>query len=464
MESKNIKKPTILCMGILDTKGDEIKFLADEVRRLGADAKIMELSLGKEAGWADISLTEVLAENNISKEEVFKVSRSDAVAIVGKAGAKKAVKLFEKGEIDGVIAWAGSIGTTVATMVMRALPMGFPKIMMSTLASGDVSSWLGNKDIFIVNPVAEKGLNVATKRIARNCSAAIVAMANVSKSSIDEKAKPLAAITAYGTTTPAVMRCADFMENRGWDTIMIHQVGTGATMEDLMRAGQITAVFDLTIGELSNTFYNSIYGISKEWESERLTAASDVGIPQIVCPGGLDQCAYGPINTVPQSILDEFKSGKRVSYKNSGTPYIHNSAVTIYCPTVEETIIFSKDIIKKLNKTTGPTLLIIPMRGWSAYDQSAESASVERGWAKENGAGPVWMPDPQKPEWSHRATTMLSVFEKEINKDNPNLDLMAADMHILDTEFTDLLTRCMGDMLDGKWKKGLYRDVKGVIT
>jgi uncharacterized protein (UPF0261 family) len=464
MESKINKKPTILCMGILDTKGDEIKFLADEVKRLGADAKIMELSLGKEAGWADISLTEVLAENKITKEEVFKVSRSDAVAIVGKAGAKKAIKLFEKGEIDGVIAWAGSIGTTVSTMVMRALPIGFPKIMMSTLASGDVSSWLGNKDIFIVNPIAEKGLNIATKRIARNCSAAIVAMANVSKSSIDEKAKPLASITAYGTTTPSVMRCADFMENRGWDTIMIHQVGTGATMEDLIRSGQITAVFDLTIGELSNTFYNSIYGISKEWESERLTAASDVGIPQIVCPGGLDQCAYGPITSVPQYMLDEFKSGKRVSYKNSGTPYIHNSAVTIYCPTVEETIIFSKDIIGKLNKTTGPTLLIIPMRGWSAYDQSEESASVERGWAKENGAGPVWMPDPEKPEWSHRATAMLSVFKNEINKKNPNLDLMAADMHILDVEFTDLLTKCMGDMLDGKWKKGLYRDIKGVIV
>ena len=464
MESKKNKKPTILCMGILDTKGEEIKFLAEEARRLGAEAKIMELSLGKEAGWADIPLTEVLAENNITKEEVFKVSRSDAVAIVGKAGAKKAVKLFKKGEIDGVIAWAGSIGTTVSTMVMRALPIGFPKIMMSTLASGDVSSWLGNKDILIVNPIAEKGLNVATKRIARNCCAAIVAMANVSKTLFDDKTKPLVAVTAYGTTTPSVIRCAEFMENRGWDSIMIHQVGTGATMEDLIRSGQITAVFDLTIGELSNTFYNSIYGISKEWESERLTAASDMGIPQIVCPGGLDQCAYGPISSVPQSILDEFKSGKRVSYNNCGTPYIHNSAVTIYCPTVEETIIFSKDIIKKLNKTKGPTLLVIPMRGWSAYDQSAESASVERGWAKENGAGPVWMPDPKKPEWSLRATSMLSVFENEINKSNSNLDLMAADMHILDVEFTSLLTRCMGDMLDGKWKKGLYRDVKGVVV
>jgi hypothetical protein len=162
-------------------------------------------------------------------------------------------------------------------------------------------------------------------------------------------------------------------------------------------------------------------------------------------------------------MLDEFKSGKRVSYKNSGTPYIHNSAVTIYSPTLEETVIFSKDIINKLNRTTGPTVLVIPMRGWSAYDQSAESASVERGWAKENGAGPVWMPDPDKPEWSYRATSMLAEFKKGINKNNSNLDLIAADMHILDLDFTGLLIRCMGDMLDGNWKRGMYRDVKGVI-
>src|SRR4030042_7126067 len=115
MESKNIKKPTILCMGILNTKGDEIKFLADEVRKYGANAKIMDLSLGEEAAWADIPLSEILSGDNLTKEEVFKASRADAIMLVGKAGAKKILKLYENGEIDGAIAWSGSVGTTVAT-------------------------------------------------------------------------------------------------------------------------------------------------------------------------------------------------------------------------------------------------------------------------------------------------------------------------------------------------------------
>ncbi len=152
----NSKKVNILCMGILDIKGDEIKFLAQEVKKAGGNPVIMELSLGHEVGWADIPLSEILKESGLSKEEVFKASRSDAISIVGKAGASKIMKLYKNNLIDGVISWAGSVGTSTATMVMRALPIGFPKIMLSTLASGDVSSWLGNKDIYIVNPVSEK--------------------------------------------------------------------------------------------------------------------------------------------------------------------------------------------------------------------------------------------------------------------------------------------------------------------
>lgn len=462
MNNTKNKKQTIICMGILNTKGVEIKFLADEVRKNGANAKIMDLSLGEEVGWADIPLSEILSEDNISKEEVFKAPRSDAIKLVGKAGAKKILKLYEKGEIDGVIAWAGSVGTTVATIVMRALPIGFPKIMMSTLASGDVSSWLGNKDIYIMNPIAEKGLNRVTRKIVANSVAAIVAMAKVGEI-VEKEAKPLVALTAYGTTTPTVMRCEKFMIDRGWDTIFIHQVGTGATMEDLIRSGHITALYDITTGELSNTMFNSIYGISKDWEGQRLTAASDMGIPQIVCPGGLDQCAYGPLNSVPESILEDYRKGKRISYKNSKAPYVHNSAVTVITPTLEETEVLAKEIINKLNKAKGPSALIVPMRGWSAYDQSVEIASIEKGWAKENGDAPVWWPDPANPKWSVRATTMWSVFQKEINRDNTNLDLIKCNMHILDEEFAALLNRCMSDMLDGKWKKGLYRDVKDVV-
>ena len=454
------KKPNILCMGILDIKGDEIKFLAEEVRKAGGNPIIMEISLGHEVGWADIPLSEVLKENGLKKEEVFKASRSDAISMVGKSGAKKIVKLYEENKIDGVISWAGSVGTTTATMVMRALPIGFPKIMLSTLASGDVSSWLGNKDIYIVNPISEKGINRVTRKLIGNAASAIVGMAKFRE--VPQKdVKPLVALTAYGTTTPTVIRCEKFMNDRGWDSIIIHQVGTGATMEDLIDAGEITAVYDITIGELSNTMYGSIYGISKEWEGERLTAASRMGIPQIVCPGGLDQSAYQSV--VPEKYLEGFRDGSRVSYKNSKAPYIHNSAVTIMTPNKEETIQLALEVISKLNKTKGPTALVVPMRGWSAYDQSVEDASVDKGWAKENGDGPVWWPDPDYPKWSKRATLMWDVFMKNQNKDNENLDIIKCDNHILDPEFADFLNTIMGDMLDKKWKKGMYRDFKNVV-
>ncbi|MDD3776203.1 MAG: Tm-1-like ATP-binding domain-containing protein [Actinomycetota bacterium] len=459
----NDKKPNILCIGVLDTKGDEIKFLARECQKLGANAKIMELSLGGEVGWADISLSEVLAEDGIHKEDVFKASRTEAIEIVGKAGAKKMAKLYEEGQVDGVIAWSGSVGTTVSTMTMRALPIGVPKIMLSTCAASDVSSWLGSKDIYISNPISEKGVNRVTRKIVANATAAIVAMAKVGEIS-EKEAKPLAAVTAYGTTTPAVMRLSKYMEEkRGFDTITIHQVGTGATMEDLIRSRMITAVYDITIGELSNNYYGSIYGIDPDWEGERLTAASDMGIPQIVCPGGLAQCAYGPLKTMPGKIMEEYKQGKRVSYQNSREPYIHNSAVTIIAPTLEETELFATEIIEKLNRTTGPTALVLPLRGWSAYDQSVEQATVERGWAKEKGDGPVWIPDPDNPKWSKRATTMWNIFKQKIDKDNPNLDLIVCNNHILDIVFTDFLNRIMGDMLDGRWTKGSYRDMENIV-
>jgi uncharacterized protein (UPF0261 family) len=456
----NNKKPNIVCMGILDIKGDEIKFLAEEVERAGGNPIIFEISLGHEVGWADIGLSEILAESALKKEDVFKASRSDAISLVGAAGALKIKKLYDENKIDGVISWAGSVGTSTATMVMRALPIGFPKIMLSTLASGDVSSWLGNKDIYIVNPISEKGVNKVTRKLIGNAAAAIVGMARYREIQ-NMDVKPLVALTAYGTTTPTVIKCEKYMHERGWDSIIIHQVGTGATMEDLIDSGEITAVYEITPGEISNNMYGSIYGISKEWTGDRLTAASRKGIPQVVCPGGLDQSAYQV--TVPEKYLEGFRNGTRVSYKNSKAPYVHNSAVTIMVPDKDETEELALYVISRLNKTTGPTALVVPMRGWSAYDQSVENASVDSGWAKENGDGPVWWPDPDNPRWSRRATLMWDVFMKNWDRNNTNLDIIKCDNHILDADFAQLLNTCMGDMLDKKWKKGLYRELKNVV-
>ena len=460
---------TVLCIGMLDTKGDEMRLLAEAVREAGAEARIMELSLGGEVDWADIPLSEVLKEGNVRKEDVFKAPRSDAIKIVGQAGAKKIEKLRENKEIHGVIAWAGGVGTTTATMVMRALPIGFPKIMLSTLTSGDISTWVGTKDIYMVNPIAEKGINRVTRRIVANAAAAITGMARVEQeaseagtTAADEP--PLAALTAYGTTTPTVVKCETNMKDKGWDTIIIHQVGAGATMEDLIRSGHIGALYDITTGELSNTMFKSNYGIDEEWDGDRLTAARDMGIPQIVCPGGLDQCAYGAIDGVPQWILEEYESGKRVSYRDSKKPYIHHATVTIISLTLEEIRKLSDEMIEKLNTTQGPTALIVPMQGWSAYDQSAEIASVERGWSRENGDGPVWWPDPDNPKWSRRATQMWKIFRERADRSNPNLDVFACDSHILDDDFAALLNQCMNDMLSGTWKPEMYRDNPIVIV
>lgn len=328
------RKPNIIVTGMLDTKFNEIRFLADQVAVYGGNPVVMDLSLGQSADWADITREEVLKTAGVSEKEVSDAPRAKAIGIVGPAGAKKIMELYDEGKVDGVISWAGSVGTTTVTYVMRALPFGVPKIMLTDMASSDVSMWLGNKDIYIVNPTAEQGINIVTRKMVANAAAAVVSMAKVGDVKTEET-KPLVAITAYGTTTPAVNACTKFMEDRGWDSIIIHQVGTGATMEDLIRSGDVTAIFDLTTGELTNNMYKSPYGVPDTWVGERVTAASDMGIPQIVCPGGLDQGACGPMSSIPQEYLDDFKTGKRKGFRDTKLPYIHNEGVTIMVPTLE---------------------------------------------------------------------------------------------------------------------------------
>ena len=146
------KKPKIIVAGMCDTKFTELKFLADEVTKAGGDVKILNCGCGHDVDFADISLAEVLKAVGKTKEEIFKSPRSTAVKTVGEAGAVKIMQMYDAGEVDGIISWAGSMGTTTVTYLMRALPFGVPKIMMTDMASSDVSMWLGNKDIYIMNP------------------------------------------------------------------------------------------------------------------------------------------------------------------------------------------------------------------------------------------------------------------------------------------------------------------------
>lgn len=458
-----MSRPKIIVAGMCDTKFTELKFLADEVTKAGGDVQILNCGCGVPCDWPDISLQDLLDAIGEKQENVFKYPRSTAVKTVGEAGAKKIMEMYEAGEVDGIISWAGSMGTTTVTYLMRALPFGVPKIMMTDMASSDISQWIGNKDIYIMNPTAEQGVNIVTQKMVANAAAAIVAMAKVGDVKTEET-KPLMAITAYGTTTHTVNRCSEHFREKGWDTIIIHQVGTGATMEDLIRSKAITAIIDLTTGELTNNMYDSVYGTPKTWNGERVTAASDMGIPQIVTPGGCDQSAYNPISSMKQEYLDDYKTGRRRTYKDTGLPYIHNEGVTIMYPTMEEMEELSNYFVEKLNKTTGPTVFIIPMQGWSAYDQPEELCSLERGWAAGNGDAPQWDPDENEPRFSKRSTLMRRIMEEKFDKNNKNLDLICADLNIVEPEFADLCNQIMDDMLEGKWEKGMYRDNPYVLS
>ncbi len=455
--------PTIVVTGMCNTKGVEIRFLAEQVAAHGGTPLIMDLSLGGAVDWADVSLHDVLAATGTPVEDVYAAPRATAIELVGRAGAVKILELHAAGRCDGIISWAGAVGTTTATQVMRALPFGVPKVMLTDMAPSDVSLWLGNKDIFIVNPTAEQGVNVVTRRMVANATAAVVAMARVPD--VPVGSRPLCAITSYGSTTPAVLRCSAFMESRGWDVGAFHGVGVpGATMEDLIRSGLITAVIDITPAELMNTLLGSVYGTPAAWDGERLTAAGATGIPQVVAPGGLDQAALGALEKVPRRYLDETEDGTRASYHGTGLPYVHNASVTIIIPTPDEVAAVSGMIADRLSRTTGPAVFLLPLQGWSAYDQREALASRERGWSEGHGDGPTWEPDPAHPTWSRKATLMRAILDERVDRANDHLDVIAVDMHILDEAFSDLATRAMGDMLDGTWRKGLYRDVPGVIA
>lgn len=452
-----VSAPAIVCTGMCNTKGAEVRFLAEMVAAYGGRPVIMDLSLGGAVDWADVSLQEVLACTGVRVEDVLAATRAEAIDLVGRAGAVKILELRSRGECDGVLSWAGSVGTSTAMRVMRGLPFGVPKIMLTDMTSGDLGAWIGNKDIYIVNPTLEQGVNLVTRKAVANAAAGIVAMARVG--AITAGVKPLCAVTSYGTTTPTVQRCRAFMEARGYDTAVFHAVGVGATMEDLIRSGLITAVLDITLAELINDMCESPFRFPVAWEGERLSAAGAMGIPQVVLPGGVDQIAFGPLNTVPARFLDDLKAGRRSSHRGSALPYLHNDGVTILCPSLEEVARVAHYMADRLNPAQGPTAVVLPMRGWSAYDQSAELATRERGWAEGNGDGPTWEPDPERPEWSRRSTLMLQILGEQLDPGNPNLDLVAVDQHILDPGLADLINRMIGEMLDGTWRRGAYRDL-----
>lgn len=438
-------KAKILVAGILDTKGEEIKYIAQQVAAAGGAPTILELSVGREVGWADIGLSEILAGIGKKPEEIYQVDRHQASAWVTEAAVKYVDRLVDQGEVAGIIGFGGSMGASIGTAIMQSLPIGIPKLMVTTMASGDVRPYVGTKDICMMYPIAEAGLNALTKRVLTNAAGAIAGMA--ASPPVDTKNdKPLIGCMMFGVTTPCVLRASKFMEDQGYEVMINHAIGSGGlSMEQLIDDGFIKGLLDITTHEIADEMLGGVLSAGPD----RLNAAGRKGIPQVIAPGGLDLINFGPKDTVPERYLQQTHLPGRSLYE-------HNPMVTCIGILPDEAYKIAENMAKKLNHAQGPTAICVPMRGWGACDLGTPDKDL--GWAGPS-AGPTWVADPDKPAWSLRSKRFIDGIKDHLDLSKPNIELLIVDKHMNEPEFADLMSGLLKEMLDGTWKKNSHSDL-----
>ena len=359
---------TVGIVGTLDTKGMEFQFIKEQIEASGTSTCVINTGIiGEPPFEPDVSAGEVAEAAGTSLQALQDGGdRGVAVAAMAEGAAKIIAQLQSDAKIDGVISLGGSAGTTIGTTAMRAVPVGVPKIMVSTLASGDTSPYVDTKDVSMMYSVVDiAGINSLSRQILANAAGAIVGMVNAEVPAAEDK--PLIGATMFGVTTPCVTKARELLEAAGYEVLVFHATGAGGrAMEDLVKGGFIVGVLDATTTELADELVGGVLSAGPD----RLEAAGDLGVPQVVAPGALDMVNFGPPDTVPEQFKDR-------------TFYQHNPTVTLMRTTVEENAELGKIMGQKLSQAKGPTTVIIPKQGVSAIDQEGQpfySAEAEAAW------------------------------------------------------------------------------------
>lgn len=344
---------TVAVLGTFDTKGKELKFIKECIEEHGLKTLCINTGVFEPVVEPDISSAEVAAAVGADINAIVKKrDRATATEVLAKGTEKLIPQLYAEGKFDGIISIGGSGGTSLATPAMRQLPLGVPKVMVSTMASGDVSPYVGTSDIVMIPSVVDaEGLNDISKVIFSNAANAVVGMVQ-NRKEIESDGKPLLAATMFGVTTPCVKAAEDYLHEQGYDVLVFHATGTGGKcMEALIDQGFIKGVLDLTTTEWCDEVVGGVLNAGPD----RLTAAGKNGIPQVVSVGALDMVNFGPMDTVPAQFKD------RNLYK-------HNPTVTLMRTTADELKSIGHEIATRLADATGKTTLILPLKGVSMID------------------------------------------------------------------------------------------------
>jgi len=399
-----VAMPTILLAGTLDTKGAEYAYVRDRLRARGLAVLVMDLGvLGEPAFPADIPAADVARAGGADLASLRAAAdRGPATDAMRRGACALVPALQAEGRIDGILGLGGGGGTAMITAAMRLLPVGVPKVMVTTMASGDTAPYVDVSDLVLMPSVVDiAGLNPISRRILANAAGAIAGMVGEASAAgaDDAPARPLIAATMFGVTTPCVTAARQQLEAAGYDVLVFHATGTGGrAMERLVDSGYIAGVLDVTTTEWCDEVVGGVLTAGPD----RHGAAARAGVPQVVSVGALDMVNFGAMDTVPARFADR-------------TFYKHTPAVTLMRTTADECREIGRRIAAQLARATAPVTLVLPRRGVSMLDAPDK---------------PFHDPDADRVLF---ATLRASV--------GPRVHVVDVDAHINDPAFADVLVR-----------------------
>jgi uncharacterized protein (UPF0261 family) len=344
---------TIIVMATLDTKGTEAQFIRRHIEGFGLKTVLIDTGVvDRPSATADISREQVAEAGGVAFSKLSeKPTREEAAPVMAEGATRIVLDLVSKGLAHGIISVGGTQGTTLSTKVMRSLPYGFPKVMVSTMASGNVRPWVDIKDITMMFSVADiLGLNAFTRQILANAAAAVCGMATVT-AELGSRDEHLVAITTVGITTRGAMAAVESLERGGYQTIVFHANGAGGrAMEQMMKEGIIDGVLDYATIEVSNELHHAMLAGGPE----RLTTAGKLGIPQVLCPGAIEVLVFGE----PDSVPDRYRGRTLIR---------HSPQITDVRLNTTEMAEVGQEVARRLSHTQRDAVFLVPSAGYDSY-------------------------------------------------------------------------------------------------